>query len=140
MPLVLIVLSVLGQVGSNAGIVGMTKEHLGLALALNVPVFVVVTKIDMCPANILQGKCRRQQSVAQSPTVAPWWSAAWDLLLPCTVRRPWPECPPAQRLLLPPCLALGLSTAWSYLLLIVPSSYKCRIPEGPNLASLFRWF
>ncbi|MEQ2198163.1 GTP-binding protein 1 [Xenoophorus captivus] len=43
-------------VGSNAGIVGMTKEHLGLALALNVPVFVVVTKIDMCPANILQGK------------------------------------------------------------------------------------
>lgn len=54
--LALIVLSVLGQVGSNAGIVGMTKEHLGLALALNVPVFVVVTKIDMCPANILQGK------------------------------------------------------------------------------------
>uniref|UniRef100_A0A672Y243 GTP-binding protein 1 n=1 Tax=Sphaeramia orbicularis TaxID=375764 RepID=A0A672Y243_9TELE len=45
------------MVGSNAGIVGMTKEHLGLALALNVPVFVVVTKIDMCPANILQGKC-----------------------------------------------------------------------------------
>lgn len=44
------------QVGSNAGIVGMTKEHLGLALALNVPVFVVVTKIDMCPANILQGR------------------------------------------------------------------------------------
>ena len=71
-PLVLMVLSVLRQVGSNAGIVGMTKEHLGLALALNVPVFVVVTKIDMCPANILQGKCERQQSVAQSPTVAPW--------------------------------------------------------------------
>lgn len=54
--LALTVLSVLGQVGSNAGIVGMTKEHLGLALALNVPVFVVVTKIDMCPANILQGE------------------------------------------------------------------------------------
>lgn len=32
----------------------MTKEHLGLALALAVPVFVVVTKIDMCPANVLQ--------------------------------------------------------------------------------------
>ena len=25
----------------------MTKEHLGLALALNVPVFVVVTKVNM---------------------------------------------------------------------------------------------
>ena len=42
------------MVGANAGIVGMTKEHLGLALALNVPVFVLVTKIDMCPANVLQ--------------------------------------------------------------------------------------
>lgn len=42
------------QIGANAGIVGMTKEHLGLALALSVPVFVVVTKIDMCPANVLQ--------------------------------------------------------------------------------------
>ncbi|XP_017087316.2 GTP-binding protein 1 [Drosophila bipectinata] len=42
------------MIGANAGIIGMTKEHLGLALALAVPVFVVVTKIDMCPANILQ--------------------------------------------------------------------------------------
>ncbi|CAO1421446.1 unnamed protein product [Diamesa tonsa] len=42
------------MIGANAGIVGMTKEHLGLALALSVPVFVVVTKIDMCPPNILQ--------------------------------------------------------------------------------------
>lgn len=41
------------MIGANAGIVGMTKEHLGLALALSVPVFVVVTKIDMCPPNIL---------------------------------------------------------------------------------------
>lgn len=42
------------QIGANAGIIGMTKEHLGLALALAVPVFVVVTKIDMCPPNVLQ--------------------------------------------------------------------------------------
>lgn len=53
------------QVGSNAGIVGMTKEHLGLALALNVPVFVVVTKIDMCPANILQG-CRQDNALVRT--------------------------------------------------------------------------
>ena len=32
----------------------MTKEHLGLALALQVPVFVVLTKIDMCPPNVLE--------------------------------------------------------------------------------------
>ncbi|MGH0132767.1 UNVERIFIED_CONTAM: hypothetical protein FKN15_050347 [Acipenser sinensis] len=43
----------------------MTKEHLGLALALNVPVFVVVTKIDMCPANILQG-CRKIPVLVQN--------------------------------------------------------------------------
>lgn len=63
-PLLWQFLSVLGQVGSNAGIVGMTKEHLGLALALNVPVFVVVTKIDMCPANILQGKWGLQSAAS----------------------------------------------------------------------------
>ncbi|RXG52841.1 GTP-binding protein 1 [Armadillidium vulgare] len=45
------------MVGANAGVVGMTKEHLGLALALNVPVFVVVTKIDMCPPN--SAGCRK---------------------------------------------------------------------------------
>ncbi|XP_052383916.1 GTP-binding protein 1-like isoform X2 [Oncorhynchus keta] len=55
------------MVGSNAGIVGMTKEHLGLALALNVPVFVVVTKIDMCPANILAETLHLLQRLLKSP-------------------------------------------------------------------------
>lgn len=41
-------------IGANAGIIGMAKEHLGLALALQVPVFIVITKIDMCPPNILE--------------------------------------------------------------------------------------
>ena len=27
---------------------GTTKEHLGFALALKVPIFVVVTKVDKC--------------------------------------------------------------------------------------------
>ena len=35
------------MIGSNAGMIGMAKEHLGLSLALHVPVFVVLTKIDM---------------------------------------------------------------------------------------------
>ena len=72
------------MVGANAGIVGMTKEvlkqnwiislkfwfvlkHLGLALALNVPVFVVVTKIDMCPQNVLQNTLKLLQRVLKSP-------------------------------------------------------------------------
>ncbi|XP_057320994.1 GTP-binding protein 1 isoform X2 [Microplitis mediator] len=55
------------MVGANAGIVGMTKEHLGLALALSVPVFVVVTKIDMCPQNILQENLRLLIRILKSP-------------------------------------------------------------------------
>lgn len=55
------------MIGANAGIVGMTKEHLGLALALSVPVFVVVTKIDMCPPNVLQDNLRLLVRILKSP-------------------------------------------------------------------------
>jgi GTPase len=36
-------------IGSNMGISRMTKEHLGITLALKIPFFIVLTKIDMCP-------------------------------------------------------------------------------------------
>jgi len=55
------------MVGANAGVVGMCKEHLGLALALSVPVFVVVTKIDMCPPNVLQSTLKLLQKILRSP-------------------------------------------------------------------------
>ncbi|RLU16983.1 hypothetical protein DMN91_011052 [Ooceraea biroi] len=55
------------MIGANAGIVGMTKEHLGLALALSVPVFVVVTKIDMCPPNVLQENLKLLIRILKSP-------------------------------------------------------------------------
>ncbi|KAI4214220.1 MAG: hypothetical protein LQ351_003305 [Letrouitia transgressa] len=42
------------MVAANNGLIGMSKEHLGIALALNVPVMVVITKIDICPPQILQ--------------------------------------------------------------------------------------
>nr|XP_040222180.2 GTP-binding protein 1 [Anopheles coluzzii] len=54
------------MIGANSGIVGMTKEHLGLALALSVPVFVVVTKIDMCPPNILQENLKLLYKILKS--------------------------------------------------------------------------
>lgn len=31
-------------IGSNMGIKKMTKEHLGIAFALNIPLFIVLTK------------------------------------------------------------------------------------------------
>ena len=55
------------QIGANAGVVGMTKEHLGLALALGVPVFVVVTKIDMCPPHILAETLQVLHKILKSP-------------------------------------------------------------------------
>jgi len=55
------------MVGANHGVIGMTKEHLGLALALNVPVFIIVTKIDMCPANILQDTLKQLSKMLKSP-------------------------------------------------------------------------
>jgi len=45
----------------------MTKEHLGLALALSVPVFVVITKIDMCPRNVLQETLQLLVKILKSP-------------------------------------------------------------------------
>jgi len=57
------------MVGANAGVIGMTKEHLGLALALGVPVFAVVTKIDMAPPNVLQETMRILQRILRSQGV-----------------------------------------------------------------------
>lgn len=41
-------------IGSNAGLIGMCKEHLSVALALNVPVICVITKTDMSQSIDLQ--------------------------------------------------------------------------------------
>ena len=41
-------------VGANLGLSKMTKEHLGIALALNLPFFIVLTKIDMVPAEVVK--------------------------------------------------------------------------------------
>lgn len=41
-------------VGSNMGVQIMTREHISIACALNIPMFVAVTKVDICPPNILK--------------------------------------------------------------------------------------
>jgi GTPase len=46
-------------IGSNAGLIGMSKEHLSVALALNVPIICVVTKTDMTPP-LIQAQTRKQ--------------------------------------------------------------------------------
>jgi GTPase len=38
---------VLLVIGANAGLIGMSKEHLAIALALSVPVVVCITKVNI---------------------------------------------------------------------------------------------
>ncbi|GAD96074.1 GTP binding protein (GTPBP1), putative [Paecilomyces variotii No. 5] len=55
------------MVAANNGLIGMSKEHLGIALALNVPVMVVVTKIDICPPQILDQTITQLTRILKSP-------------------------------------------------------------------------
>ncbi|RHZ52680.1 putative GTP binding protein (GTPBP1) [Aspergillus thermomutatus] len=55
------------MVAANNGLIGMSKEHLGIALALNVPVMVIITKIDICPPQILQETVSQLTKILKSP-------------------------------------------------------------------------
>ncbi|KAN0062925.1 hypothetical protein ACQY0O_004746 [Thecaphora frezii] len=55
------------MVGANAGLIGMSKEHLGIALALSVPVIVCITKVDMTPAHILEATIKQLTKILRSP-------------------------------------------------------------------------
>lgn len=39
-------------IGTNMGVQRMTKEHLGIVISLNVPFFIVFTKIDIAPKEV----------------------------------------------------------------------------------------
>lgn len=41
-------------IGANMGISKMTKEHIGIANALKIPVFVIFTKIDLAPDQVFK--------------------------------------------------------------------------------------
>ncbi|EPQ57551.1 P-loop containing nucleoside triphosphate hydrolase protein [Gloeophyllum trabeum ATCC 11539] len=55
------------MVGANAGLIGMSKEHLAISLALSVPVVVCITKVDMTPPNILAETIKQVVKVLKSP-------------------------------------------------------------------------
>lgn len=55
------------MIGANTGgVIGTSKEHLGLSLALKVPLFVVVTKIDSTPENVLNSTLEVLQKILKS--------------------------------------------------------------------------
>ncbi|KAI9889044.1 MAG: hypothetical protein M1814_006047 [Vezdaea aestivalis] len=55
------------MVAANNGVIGMSREHLGIACALNVPVMVVITKIDICPPQILEQTITQVTKLLKSP-------------------------------------------------------------------------
>lgn len=50
-------------IGANMGVSKMTKEHLGISLALKLPVFVVFTKIDLAPENVFADNMKKIQKI-----------------------------------------------------------------------------
>ena len=42
------------MIGGNMGVMRMTKEHLGLAISMQMPTYVIITKVDIAPEHVLQ--------------------------------------------------------------------------------------
>ncbi len=41
-------------VGANMGVSRMTWEHLGIALALKIPFYIIITKVDISPPEVME--------------------------------------------------------------------------------------
>lgn len=46
---------------------GTTREHLGLAMALKVPIFIVVSKVDLCSRGTVERTVRQLERVLKQP-------------------------------------------------------------------------
>ena len=54
-------------VGANMGVSKMTREHLGISLALGIPLFIVITKIDLAPEEKYLDTLSTLTKILQSP-------------------------------------------------------------------------
>lgn len=54
-------------IGANRGVCKMSKEHLGVALALEIPSIVVITHIDICPEDVLKNTLKQLFRILKSP-------------------------------------------------------------------------
>lgn len=46
---------------------GTTREHLGLAMALKVPIFIVVSKVDLCSSSTVERTIRQLERLLKQP-------------------------------------------------------------------------
>lgn len=56
-------------VGANMGVAKMTREHLGLSVFMQVPLIIVVTKIDIAPPNIYKETMDNIKALIKHPAV-----------------------------------------------------------------------
>jgi len=54
------------MIGANMGINHMTREHIGLCINLKIPFIILVTKIDIVPANILEETMTRINNMCKN--------------------------------------------------------------------------
>ena len=54
-------------VGANMGVSRMTREHLGISLALGIPIYVLITKIDLAPPEVYQETLNTLKKILQHP-------------------------------------------------------------------------
>ena len=54
-------------VGANMGVSRMTKEHLGISLALRIPLFIVITKLDLAPPDVYEKTKDTLVKILKSP-------------------------------------------------------------------------
>ncbi|XP_072292993.1 GTP-binding protein 2-like [Eucyclogobius newberryi] len=54
-------------VSANTGIAGTSREHLGLAMALKVPIFIVISKVDLCTRATVERTVRQLERVLKQP-------------------------------------------------------------------------
>jgi len=52
-------------IGANMGLSGMTSEHIALLIANRIPFITIVTKIDICPANIMSAVKKDLERIAK---------------------------------------------------------------------------
>lgn len=53
-------------IGTNMGVQRMTKEHLGIVISLDIPIFIVFTKIDIAPKEIKEKTINQITSILKT--------------------------------------------------------------------------
>jgi len=54
-------------VGANMGLTSMTKEHIGIALSLKIPIYVVITKVDIAPKEVYKKNLEKIKKLLKMP-------------------------------------------------------------------------